>query len=253
MGKNEADQYSLSRDRFNKFNPTLLGLGDLRKANKSFEGLAVVFDLQQFTTFCDQRDPHLEVPQYLTAFLNWLFKSIAKESVKGKEGDRLILWSTFPFFAKFTGDGVLFLWDARDLTPEACGNIVTSLHIVCNDYEKEFLAKIRKRFTKPPPQLRCGIALGQIISIGDGSDYTGLCINIASRLQKLGDGQFSFAFTKKGMDNEEWYNDFRLINVPIRGLSKNEFVYVLKSEFIKLSSVERKKLRPVATPIKKKK
>lgn len=64
MGKSEADQYSLSRDSFNKFNPTLLGLGDLRKANKSFEGLAAVFDLQQFTAFCDQRDPHLEGTTY---------------------------------------------------------------------------------------------------------------------------------------------------------------------------------------------
>ncbi|MGB7923382.1 MAG: adenylate/guanylate cyclase domain-containing protein [Pyrinomonadaceae bacterium] len=240
----DPDEYLLSKSNFRKFNPSLLGLGDISKDKECFEALAVIFDLKDFTAFCDQRDPHLEVPQYLNDFLNWLFRRIAEESVKGDDGNRLILWHYLPFFAKFLGDGILFLWDARNLTREARGNIVTSLQIVCNDYEMEFLPKIKKKFTKPPPQLRCGIAQGQIISIGDESDFIGLCINVASRLQKLGDGQFSFAFTKKGLDNEEWYENFMLIKVPVRGVSKEEFVYVLRSEFKKLSKAEKKKLLP---------
>ena len=68
----------------------------------------------------------------------------------------------------------------------------------------------------------------------------GLCINIASRLQKLADGAFSFAFTQKGLEPEEgthWRvsRHFRLIKIPVRGISKDERVYVLNSEFRKLS------------------
>ena len=119
-----------------------------------------------------------------------------------EDGQQFVLWYKLPFFAKFLGDGVLFLWDDRDFAAEARINIVDFFEVICNDFEKYFLLKIGKRFTQPPPKLRCGIARGQITSIGNGSDFVGPCINVASRLQKLGDGQFSFAFTKEGLDSE---------------------------------------------------
>ena len=241
------DEYWLSKNSFRKFNLSLLGLGDISKDGECFEALAAILDLKEFTSFCDQRDPQLEVPKYLNAFLNWLFKRLSDIYIKEEEGDQLILLSHLPFFSKFLGDGVLFLWDVRNLSREARRNIVISLYIICNDYEGEFFPEIRKRFTKPPPKLRCGIAQGQITSVGAENDFVGLCINIASRLQKLGQGKFSFAFTKKGLEQEPkeyWYKDFRLIKVPIRGVGKEEFVYVLKKEFNALSKVEKKKLLP---------
>lgn len=102
---------------------------------------------------------------------------------------------------------------------------------------------IKNKFTKPPSKLRCGIAQGQVTSIADGSDFVGLCINIASRLQKLGEGAFSFACTKKGLEEDPgyWYKDFRLIRYPIRGVSKEELVYVLKREFRTLSEKDKKR------------
>ena len=95
----------------------------------------------------------------------------------------------------------------------------------------------QKNISKFPTKVRCGIAQGQVTSIADGRDFVGLCINIASRLQKLGDGAFSFAFTQKGLEPDEaedWYENFRLIKIPIRGISNDELVYVLKAEFRKL-------------------
>jgi len=85
----------------------------------------------------------------------------------------------------------------------------------------------------------------QVTGIGS-SDYVGICINIASRLQKLGDGAFSFAFTKKGLDenkNDDWLEDFRLIKITIRGVSKEELVYVLRKEFQTLSREDKKRYR----------
>ena len=119
--------------------------------------------------------------------------------------------------------------------------------VICTDYEREFLQSLKKTVSKPPSKLRCGIAQGQVTAIADGSDFVGLCINIASRLQKLGDGVFSFAFTQKGLEpdeGEDWYEDFRLMKIPIRGVSNEELVYVLKSEFRKLSKDLKKAYRP---------
>ena len=67
--------------------------------------------------------------------------------------------------------------------------------------------------------------------------------------QKLADGSFSFAFTQKGLEPEEgtdWYEslDFRLIKIPIRGISKDERVYVPNSEFRKLSKDLKRAYRP---------
>jgi hypothetical protein len=38
--------------------------------------LAAMFDLEGFTAFSDRRDPHLFVPQFVDAFLGWLFSTI---------------------------------------------------------------------------------------------------------------------------------------------------------------------------------
>lgn len=127
------------------------------------------------------------------------------------------------------------------------GNIVGSLLNICRGYRDEFLPRIKKSFTKPPAKLRCGIARGQILSIGEERDFVGPCINVASRLQKI--GQFSFAFSKRGFNlernfGETWRNDFVLIKYQIRGVGEEELVFVLASEFKQLSKQVRTELSP---------
>jgi class 3 adenylate cyclase len=93
--------------------------------------------------------------------------------------------------------------------------------------------------------LRCGIARGQIISIGDGNDYVGSCINLASRLQKL--SQLTFAISRRGFDlSEEKYKPWKyfvLKKVELRGIGKEELVYVKEHEFDALRAAERKLLK----------
>ena len=248
----EPDEYWISRGNFKKFNSLLLGLGDISKNRKSLDALAAIFDLQGFTSFCDQRDSHLEVPAYVGSFIDWLFDRISKEALNDEssreEDQRLPLWFELPFFAKFLGDGVLFLWDAGTLTSDAKWDIVSSLDVICSDYKTAFLRTIRGEFTKPPRRLRCGIARGQVTSIGDEKDFVGLCINVAARLQKLEGGHFSFAFTKKGFAlkafDDSWREHFRLIKIPLRGVAKEELVYVLKAEYNALTNEDQKQLLP---------
>ena len=245
----ETGRFWLRKSIFNKFGPSILGLDDILVNKETFEALAVIVDLKDFTVFCDQRDPHLVVPQFVKSFLEWLFDKLRAELLIEESGDNVVLWGHLPFFGKFLGDGVLLLWDVTEMDGEAKRNIVQSFDIIRNDYQTKFLPSIKQHILTPPPKLRCGIAQGQVTSIADGKDFVGLCINIASRLQKLADGSFSFPFTQKGLEPEKgtvWHEsrDFRLIKIPIRGMSKDERIYVLNSEFRKLSKDLKRAYRP---------
>jgi hypothetical protein len=235
----------LSLADFGKFNSSLLGLGDISADGKYFEALAAIFDLEGFTSFTNQIDPHLVIPEFLNEFLSWLFQSISEEFKQNDDGDKVILWGELPFFAKFLGDGVLFLWDTRTLEHVEIGNIVVGMRNICSKYQSHFLAQIKKIVSRPPSKLRCGIARGQIISVGEGHDFVGPCINVASRLQKV--GQFSFAFSKKGFNLKKDFDDsiaddFILIRFPIRGVGDEELIYVRKLEFNVLPNDQREKL-----------
>ena len=245
----EEGRFELRKSIFNKFGPSILGLEDILANKETFEALAVIVDLKDFTVFCDQRDPHLVVPQFVKSFLEWLFDKLRAELLIEEAGNNVVLWSHLPFFGKFLGDGVLLLWDVTEMDGEAKRNIVQSFDVIRNDYKKKFLPSLKQHISTPPPKLRCGIAQGQVTSIADGRDFVGLCINIASRLQKLADGSFSFAFTQKGLEPEDetdWYKgwDFRLIKIHIRGVAKDELVYVPNSEFRKLSKDLKRAYRP---------
>lgn len=243
----EPDRYWLRKSDFEKFGSNVIRLTDITKNKKTFEGLSVILDLKGFTIFCDQRDPQHQVPRFLGLFIRWLFQRIRAELFDRNDGDDVVLSSHLPIFGKFLGDGVLLIWDVRDMSPEARRHIVKAFDTIVSDYVDVFLDQNAAGFTRPPLRLRCGIAQGQITAIADGNDYVGMCINVASRLQKLADDAFSFGFTRNGLEEDEgdiWYRHFTLIQIPIRGLSNPEFVYVFKSEFNKLPKGIQHKLTP---------
>jgi class 3 adenylate cyclase len=223
---------ALNRERFESFGPGILGVGDVSAQAKPCEALAAIFDLQGFTSFCSQIDPHLVLPIYLDRFLTWLFRVVSEEFKIGDSDSDVLLWSPLPFFAKFLGDGVLFLWECSDLDLVDLGNIVVSLCDVCMKYRQEFSPLAADEFVHAPSRLRCGIARGQVVPIGNGKDFVGPCINVASRLQKL--GPYSFAFSRRGFDlhnfHEIWKNRFVSQRVQVRGVGEEELVFVLAEE-----------------------
>lgn len=232
----------ISNPDFDKFTPRLLSLGDISLPSREVEAVAAVFDLSGFTNFCKQVDPHLAVPAYLSRFLDWLFDEIKKSFVQRnyKEGKRM--WTDLPFLAKFMGDGVLFLWNARDMSGVSMCNLVGLLRSICVDYEQVFYPIIRKQVAEAPKILRCGIARGKVFSVGNGQDYVGPCINIASRLQKF--GSLTFCFSHRGFDiDKDMHEDVRSYFikkcVEIKGIGENEIVVVMKQEFENLLDEEK--------------
>jgi class 3 adenylate cyclase len=223
----------LSLGDFQQFNVDALGLGDVSMRSNPIDTIAAIFDLQGFTTFCGQVDPHLIVPDYLDKLLRWLFSEIAASFTKEYTTEGVVMWGKFPFFAKFTGDGVLFLWDTRGLGPASLGNIVVNLYRVCAAFTREWVPLISKEFDRPPEKLRCGIARGEVVPIGGNRDFVGPCINVASRLQKV--SVLSFAFSRKGFNPDEcfsdtWLSRFVLKKIDIRGVG-NELVFFCRDEY----------------------
>ena len=124
---------------------SLLGVGDLAQPATSTDAIAAVFDLEGFTNFCKQIEPQLSVPLFLSQFLSWLMDDVKNEMVKDIAPEGFNVWSPLPFFVKFMGDGILFLWDSSDMSEANRRNVVVSLHQVCDHYSSGFLSEIRKK------------------------------------------------------------------------------------------------------------
>ncbi|HSP63315.1 MAG TPA: hypothetical protein VLQ90_10070 [Pyrinomonadaceae bacterium] len=242
----KGNYFSLDSSDFEKFSPDILGLGDLSTPGEYVEALAAVFDLEGFTKFCNQSDPHLATPEFLSEFLKWLFDKLSSEiTVKeDKTEKKMTLWCSLPFFSKFMGDGILFLWDTTYANSDReIGNVILLLKRICAHYVSEFRPQIKNMVAGTPARLRCGIARGRIISVGNGEDFVGSCINIASRLQKL--GQLSFCFARKGINPDLCFRPlsrkmFKAKQVSIRGIGEEELVVVVQAEFDALSAKEKK-------------
>lgn len=236
--------YSLSKKEYASFNSLVLGLGDISQQGKYIQAIAAFYDLEGFTSFSNQVDSHLVVPEFLKRFIDWLFISLAEEFREGEITNRVRLWGSLPFYTKFLGDGILFLWNTDSESFAGICNIIGNLHVVSRRYDTEFLPEIQKHVSKPPSKLRCGVARGQIISIGNGDDYVGSCINIASRLQKL--SNLTFAISRRGFDLSQvpkhirLWQEFIVKKVELRGIGSEELVYIKKQEFRRLQSSEKK-------------
>jgi hypothetical protein len=69
----ETKRRAITKSAFDKFNPSVLGLGDITRESVQKTAVVALFDLQDFTNFCKQMDPQLSVPIYLSGFLSWIF------------------------------------------------------------------------------------------------------------------------------------------------------------------------------------
>ncbi|HKO95619.1 MAG TPA: hypothetical protein VJU86_01410 [Pyrinomonadaceae bacterium] len=225
-----------------RFNSSLLGLGDLNEAATSTDAIAAVFDLEGFTNFCKQIEPQLAVPVFLSAFLPWLIEKIKDVAIQDEHPKGLRLYSPLPFFIKYMGDGILVLFDSSEMGNIKRRNIIVQLDKVCKKYLSEFLPKMRPKVVDVPEHLRCGIARGTVFSVGDGNDYVGSCINMAARIQKLPGTRF--AFNRRGFEFEDTTNKFFkeaviVRKVAIRGINENELIGIRKSEFDKMQSEDK--------------
>jgi class 3 adenylate cyclase len=240
----------LRQEKFDQFGPSVLGLGNLASPSHEIDAVCAVFDLQGVTVFCRQVDPQLVLPGFLSQFLEWLFGAIKSAWVVGsyekpREGF-VPTYTRLPFFAKFMGDGVLFLWDVSDLPESAISNVPGLLLGVLSAYETDFVPRVTASVSNAPSRLRCGVARGKVFSVGAGHDFVGPCINIAARLQKV--SSLSFALSRRGFDAERSMSPAMrqaliLKKTRIRGIGDDELVWIDREEFEALPAAETSDLR----------
>lgn len=234
---------------YDAFSTSLLGLGDISQDSKSTDAVAAMFDLEGFTNFSKQIEPHLSVPLFLNEFLNWLLSDIRKEMTHKSFKEGAQLYGPLPFFVKFMGDGLLVIWDASATSIQGRRNIVLSAYQICQNYSSKFLPTIRDKVVSPPPLLRCGLARGAVYSVGDGNDYVGSCINMAARLQKL--PGTTFAFNRRGFDLEAkkaskfFSKDITIKLVSIRGIGDDELIAILVTEYDAMKASDKKQFRDI--------
>jgi hypothetical protein len=178
IGPSSQSFRPIKKTAFERFNPNVLGLGNIEQNSQRVPSIAAVFDLQGFTTFCNQSDPELSIPKYLSAFLDWIFISIRKETTKEIKDESIFVWHELPFLAKFLGDGILFLWKADSMNAVRQHNLIISLFQICSSYEANFYSLMKRRVTDAPQKLRCGVAKGTVYSVGNASKIAWLNVRL---------------------------------------------------------------------------
>lgn len=234
---------ALASSKFRQFKP-LFARAEMNRnqtnpdTKKNFDALVASFDLEGFTPFCNQHDAYLSVLPFIDKFLGWLFSDLAEQLQRADLNGYTLLWARLPVWEKFTGDGVMLIWDVSDeesyLGDLEVGNIIYRLQQLCARYISQFLPEIRDTWKLAPKRLRCGVARGNILSVASASDFVGGCINLACRLQKV--QHYSFACASKGLEidkcfKEEWHSLFRKVSLQVRGIGEAEPAFVLSSEY----------------------
>jgi class 3 adenylate cyclase len=236
----------LNEDIINKFNPSILGLGDVNTPCQEMEAVAAVFDLSGFTSFCNQVDAYLAIPAFLNSFFDWFFGSIVYGLTDEEEG-RTYFWADLPVLVKFTGDGLIVVWDTHRMKDDQLCRLAATLYNICNAYRQDFYPQIKMAVNRPPSIIRCGLARGKVFSVGNGHDYIGHCINTASRLCNLNPA-LTFCFPHHGFQVQEFMPAeyaqlFTPKYVSIRGVGENELIWVVKEEHDALSEKSRTQYR----------
>jgi len=224
----------------------MLDLGNLNTPCEEKNAIAAVFDITDFTKFCNQVDAYLEIPRFLNYFLKWFFGCIVEGLTEEDDGIRSTFWADLPILVKFLGDGLLIVWNSQRMTSVQTCRLIATLYNICRAYNKDFYPQISTTINKPPSILRCGVARGRVFSIGGGRDYVGHCINNASRLSHM-DG-LTFGFPHRGFDvheamPEEYARLFIPKYVSIKGVGENEMVWILKEEYDRMPEDRKKHYR----------
>jgi class 3 adenylate cyclase len=246
LDKKALGRLTCKKSDFRRFNPAMLDVGKIDTPSTTLDAIVAVFDLTGFTNFCRQTDPQLVLPSFLSKFLTWLFSEIRKATVADRVGNDVFLFSSLPFIAKFTGDGVLFIWKTDRQTVTGICNIIVACDDICRFYTKTLLPKLGPHYVEPPTKLRCGVARGLICSVGNGTDYVGPCINIASRLANMSD--LSICFNPRGFDLEksmdkEVRKGYIIKKVRIRGVGDHELVGIRKDELSELRPEDKQRFK----------
>jgi len=223
-------------------------LGFVPELAESKNAMALIFDLEGFSSFYNQPD----IQDYVLHYLNQVFDALSV-CIYGGEAywldwpeRNLQPLPLSPIHEKFLGDGALYLWSPDDKEKSFPNVFITNLANRLWDLKKYFI-KVNEKcadlvpIAERPERIRFGLARGNIYEIktkkGEGKEYIGFCINLASRLQSYCPDLGFIASARIGLAQEglRKHGYIKAIAKSIKGFPREE-VIVDKYEFQSLSS-----------------
>lgn len=230
-------------------------MGELRKfpfevlAKPPTQALAVIFDLEGFSTFFAQPDVQNYVPRYLNRVFEALNIIFEGGNAYWKKKDKTITPLVAPDHAKFLGDGALFLWKVNEtIEPRQLAPLLNRLYNLKSNFDQitNACADVVP-VVDLPKAIRFGVARGTVYELtrkdGSGAEYIGYCINLASRLQNYCDQLGFIASARIGMSREacKRHGYLRVVATKLRGFQR-ELVIVDRDEYNELPADVRKEL-----------
>jgi hypothetical protein len=222
-----------------------------RHVEKPHNGMAVIFDLQGFSKFANQPDVHEFVPRYLNAVIAAVEACIfGGRAYWLPEPENYQPIFVLPVHRKFVGDGMLYIWSLEQVPRAKVPGFATAL---CNRLWqlKAGFKKINRAAAVPvanlPPRIRFGVARGGISELTCGAaaakEYSGVCINLSSRLQHYCPDIGFIASARLDLRDQvlERHGYKRVIAKKIKGFPK-EVVIVDRHEYEQLDPAVRKAL-----------
>ena len=193
--------------------------------------IVAIFDLQGFTNFFHSigLSKPLIIKSFINAFLSWLDYSLTSRGIKP------------PSFSKFTGDGVILIWEKKslDISSEEILEMMDRCWQMTRDYS-EFLkifekeSKRRWNIEKYPEGLKVGISTGYALKYtheGKITDYISESINIASRLVKYCPKIRFLAHADLHIGSEPGQRQYTRKSVKLKGIEEKIFVFIDTYDF----------------------
>lgn len=220
------------------------------QSSRALNGVAMIFDLGGFSKFFNQPDVHTYIPRYLNHIRRCVETALlGGEMYWMKKKETVPPLDPKPVHRKFLGDGYLYIWTppkgSNDFTTPfiryLCNrlwNIQNAFELVnraCSDYVPVY---------ELPMTIRFGIARGTLFELSmektSRREYIGICINLASRLQKYCPGLNFLASARLGIPEKllSEHGYIRTVATKIKGFPK-EILIVDKSEFDALAKETR--------------
>lgn len=220
-------------------------------ASRPKRGVVLVYDLQGFSRFFNQPD----VQDYVPKFLNSVSRAM---SVLIHGGDQFWLTnttalqplSTRPVHEKFLGDGALYVWtqDSKHKLSEGFSATLSNRLWNFKNSFHQFITFAAQDLPvlELPSAIRFGLAGGTVYELGQAGrrnkEYIGVCVNLASRLQKYCPELNFIASARIGLSAERLKKNgyIRVVATQIRGFPK-EIVIVDRGELEALKQETREK------------
>lgn len=220
-------------------------------------GLAIVYDLEGFSVFFNQPDAHEYIPRYLSSIIDAVERCLfGGDAFWLPKGDKLLSpLPILPVYRKFLGDGMLYVWSLLDATDSTIAALLTTLTNRLWNIKKRFAAVNRScaevvPLAELPPRIRVGVGRGTIYALTAEStfetEYIGICINLASRLQGYCPYLGFIASARIGMKDAtlEQHGYIKVVATRIKGFPR-EIVIVDRKEFEQLpKEVKRERFEP---------